>query len=111
MGRVATEPDPTQAVEDWLHTTFHSWWTMHGVRAIMGRIYDYAEGHGLWEEGKRTPVSRAKLGKKRHKYELRILRRQRGYSHVWKNPISLSSKLTLPRARGFPKCSACNGST
>lgn len=62
-----------KAVEDWLHTTFDSWWTMHGVRAIMSRVYHYAEGHGLWEEGKRTPVSRAKLGKKRHKYERRIL--------------------------------------
>ena len=62
-----------KAVEDWLHTTFDSWWTMHGVRAIMVRIYSYAEGHGLWEEGKRSPVSRAKLGKKNHKYERRIL--------------------------------------
>jgi integrase len=62
-----------KAVEDWLHTTFGSWWTMHGVRAIMSRIYHYAEGHGLWEEGKRTPMSRAKLGKRRHKYERRIL--------------------------------------
>lgn len=62
----------SQAVEDWLHTTFGSWWTMHGVRAIMSRIYHYAEGHGLWEEGKRSPVSRAKLGKKRHKHERRI---------------------------------------
>ena len=32
-----------------------------GVRAIMTRIYSYAEGHGLWEEGKRSPSSRAKL--------------------------------------------------
>jgi integrase len=62
-----------KAVEDWLHTTFDAWWTMHGVRAIMSRIYHYAEGHGLWEEGKRPPVSRAKLGKKRYKYERRIL--------------------------------------
>ena len=62
-----------QAVEDWLHTAFDSWWTMHGVRAIMIRIYKYAEGHGLWEEGKRSPVSKAKLGKKRHKNERRIL--------------------------------------
>lgn len=62
-----------QAVEDWLHTTFDSWWTMHGVRAIMNRIYAYAEGHGLWEEGKRSPVSKAKLGKKHHKHERRIL--------------------------------------
>ena len=28
--------------------------------AIMGRVYDHAEGHGLWEEGKRSPVSKAK---------------------------------------------------
>jgi len=62
-----------QAVEDWLHTTFGSWWTMHGVKAIMARIYNYGEGHGLWEEGRRSPVSRAKLGKKRHKRERRIL--------------------------------------
>ncbi len=62
-----------KAVEDWLHTVFDSWWTMHGVRAMMVRIYNHAEGHGLWEEGKRSPVSRAKLGKKRYKNERRIL--------------------------------------
>jgi integrase len=62
-----------KAVEDWLHTTFDSWWTMHGVRAIMSRIYYYAEGHGLWEEGRRSPASKAKLGKRRYKYERRIL--------------------------------------
>jgi integrase len=62
-----------RAVEDWLHTTFDSWWTMHGVRAIMSRIYHYAEGHGLWEEGRRNPASKAKLGKKRYKNERRIL--------------------------------------
>lgn len=62
-----------KAVEDWLHTTFDSWWTIHGVRAIMIRIYKHAEGHGLWEEGKRSPVSKAKLGRKRYKNERRIL--------------------------------------
>lgn len=62
-----------KSVEDWLHTTFDSWWAMHGVRAIMSRIFYYAEGHGLWEEGKRSPASKAKLGKKHHKYERRIL--------------------------------------
>ena len=63
-----------QAVEDWLHKTFDScWWTMHGVRAVMSRIFYYAEGHGLWEEGKRSPASKAKLGKKHYKYERRIL--------------------------------------
>jgi integrase len=62
----------TKAVEDWLHTTFGSWWTMHAVRAIMIRVYHHAEGHGLWEEGKRNPASKAKLGKKRYKRERRI---------------------------------------
>jgi hypothetical protein len=62
-----------QAVEDWLHSSFGSWWAMHGARAIMSRIFYYAERHGLWEEGKRSPASRAKLGKKCHRYERRIL--------------------------------------
>jgi len=62
-----------KAVEDWLHTTFDSWWTMHGVRAIMSRVFYHAEGHGLWEEGKRSPASKAKLGKKHCKRERRIL--------------------------------------
>jgi len=62
-----------QAIEDWLHQNFNSWHTMHGVRAIMSRIFYYAEGHGLWEEGRRSPASRAKLGKKRYVYERRIL--------------------------------------
>jgi integrase len=62
-----------KALEDWLHTAFDSWWTRHGVRAIMTRIFNHAEGHGLWEQGKRSPSSRAKLGKKRYKYERRIL--------------------------------------
>jgi hypothetical protein len=53
--------------------TFESWWTMHGLRAIMNRIYNYAAGYGLWEEGKRSPVSKAKIGKKQHKNERRIL--------------------------------------
>ena len=64
------QPKP---LEDWLHATFDSWWTMHGVRAIMNRIYHHAEGHGLWPEGRRNPASRARLGRKRHKRERRIL--------------------------------------
>ena len=72
-GKLRLSQIQPKAVEDWLHTTFDSWWTMHGVRAIMSRIFYYGEGHGLWEEGKRSPASKAKLGKKRHKYERRIL--------------------------------------
>jgi integrase len=72
-GKMRLNEIKPKAVEDWLHTTFDSWWTMHGVRAIMSRVFYYAEGHGLWEEGKRSPASKAKLGKKRHKYERKIL--------------------------------------
>lgn len=72
-GKLRLNEIQPRAVEDWLHTTFDSWWTMHGVRAIMSRIFYYAEGHGLWEEGKRSPASKAKLGKKHHTYERKIL--------------------------------------
>src|SRR4051812_37085285 len=72
-GKLRLNQIQPKAVEDWLHTTFESWWTMHGVRAIMSRVFYYAEGHGLWEEGKRSPANRAKLGKRRYTYERRIL--------------------------------------
>ena len=72
-GRLRLNQIQPKAVEDWLHTTFDSWWTMHGVRAIMSRVFYYAEGHGLWEEGKRSPASKAKLGKKHFTHERRIL--------------------------------------
>ena len=39
----------------------------------MIRVYRHAEGHGLWEEDKRNPVSKTKLGRKRYKNERRIL--------------------------------------
>jgi integrase len=61
------------AVEEWLHTTFESWWTMHGVRGIMSRVFQYAEGHGLWSGPHPNPAARAKLGKKKYKNERRIL--------------------------------------
>jgi integrase len=46
---------------------------MHGVRAIISRVFYHAEGHGLWEEGKQSPSSKANVGKKCHKYERKIL--------------------------------------
>lgn len=72
-GKLCLNQIQPKAVEDWLHTTFDSWWTMHGVRAIMSRVFYYAEGHGLWEEGRRSPASKAKIGKRRYKNERRIL--------------------------------------
>lgn len=51
-GSVRLNQIQPRAVEDWLQTAFGSWSTMHGVRAIMIRVFHHAEGHGLWEEGK-----------------------------------------------------------
>jgi integrase len=72
-GTDAAHQIPSKAIEDWLHTAFGSWWTMHGVRGIMNRIYRHAEGHGLWPEGRPSPASKARLGRKRHKRVRRIL--------------------------------------
>ena len=72
-GREAAGSIQTRAFEDWLHTCFHSWWTMHGVRGIMNRVYRHAEGHGLWPEGKPSPAAKARLGRKRHVRDRRIL--------------------------------------
>ena len=63
----------SHAIEGWLHATFQSWWTMHGVRGIMSRVFHYAAGHGLWEPGQSNPAAQAKLGTKRCTYERRIL--------------------------------------
>jgi len=63
----------TKDVEDWLYDTFDSWWTRHAMRFIMGRIYRKAEEWGLWEEGKRSPIEKVKIGKKWYKRPRRIL--------------------------------------
>jgi hypothetical protein len=54
-GAIRLDQIQPKGVEDWLHTTFASWWTMHGVRAIMTRLFNYAGGHGLakWPQSKR----------------------------------------------------------
>ena len=66
-GQTALDQMYPQAIEDWLHATFASWWTMHGVRGIMSRVFHYAEGHGVWQNTSGNPAAKAKLGKKRYK--------------------------------------------
>jgi len=60
-------------VEDWLYDTFDSWWMRHAIRFIMARIYRKAEEWGLWEEGKRSPIEKVKIGKKWYKRPRQIL--------------------------------------
>jgi integrase len=60
-------------VEDWLYEAFTSWWMRHAVRHIMGRIYKKAEHWGYWEESKRTPIEKVRIGKKSLKRPRQIL--------------------------------------
>jgi len=60
-------------VEDWLYKKFDSWWMRHAIRFIMARIYRKAEEWGLWEEGKRSPIEKVKIGKKWYKRPRKIL--------------------------------------
>ena len=60
-------------MEDWLYDTFDSWWMRHAIRFIMARIYRKAEEWGLWEEGKRSPIEKVKIGKKWYKRPRQIL--------------------------------------
>ncbi|MBI4459571.1 MAG: tyrosine-type recombinase/integrase [Acidobacteria bacterium] len=60
-------------VEDWLYEALDSWWMRHAVRFVMGRLYRKAEEWGLWEEGKRSPIDKVKIGKKWYKRPRRIL--------------------------------------
>ena len=89
VGRIAAQPDPAPgcrglAAHDIRFLVDHAWRAGDHDPGL-----PYAEGHGLWEEGKRSPVSKAKLGKKHHKYERRILSFEetaRVLGTIWKNP-------------------------
>lgn len=72
-GKYRLNEIPPKDVEDWLYHTFDSWWTRHAMRFIMGRIYRKAEEWGLWEEGKRSPIQKVKLGKNWYKRPRQIL--------------------------------------
>lgn len=60
-------------MEDWLYEELDSWWMRHAVRFVMGRLYRKAEEWGLWEEGKRSPIDKVKIGKKWYKRPRQIL--------------------------------------
>jgi len=72
-GKYRLSEIPPKDVEDWLYQTFDSWWTRHAMRFIMARIYRKAEEWGLWEEGKRSPIEKVKIGKKWYKRPRQIL--------------------------------------
>ena len=72
-GKYRLNEIPPKDVEDWLYQAFDSWWTRHAMRFIMARIYRKAEEWGLWEEGKRSPIEKVKIGKKWYKRPRQIL--------------------------------------
>ena len=78
-------------VEDWLYEALDSWWMRHAVRFVMGRLYRKAEEWGFWEEGKRSPIDKVKIGKKWYKRPRQILSMEqtvRVLSHL-EDPILL----------------------
>jgi hypothetical protein len=61
-------------VEDWLFQNWpDSWWTRHAMRYIMGRVYKKAEEWMLWEENRRNPLQKVKIGQKSWKRPRMIL--------------------------------------
>jgi len=48
-----------------------SWWTRRALKAVLSSIFSKATDWDYWD--KRNPVTRVRLGKKRAKYEKRIL--------------------------------------
>ena len=51
-------------VQQWLFETCDSWHMMNDLRGIMSGIYTKAEEWGYWPEGRRSPISRVKIGEK-----------------------------------------------
>ena len=51
-------------VQQWLFETCGSWHMMNDLRGIMSGIYTKAEEWGYWPEGRRSPISRVKIGEK-----------------------------------------------
>ena len=47
-----------KAIEDWLHTAFESYWTRHGVRAIMGRETTMPKGTGYGRKGSAAALAK-----------------------------------------------------
>ena len=63
----------TKQVEDWLYELPHSWSMRRSIRYIMARIYRKAEDWGYWEEGKRSPIEKVRIGKKSYTRPRQIL--------------------------------------
>ena len=51
-------------VQQWLFETCESWHMMNDLRGILSGIYTKAEEWGYWPEGRRSPISRVKIGQK-----------------------------------------------
>jgi hypothetical protein len=66
-GKLRLNQIQPKAIEDGLHSTLNSRWTMHGVRAIMSLIFYHAEGDGLWRK-----ESAARLARRNSERSIRI---------------------------------------
>jgi integrase len=86
---------------------------MYSVRATLSQLYYYAEARGLWEEGRRSPASKAKLRRKRYTTERRILSFEETASVLARmNPEErLVIELCIATGVRISEASASNGNT
>jgi len=75
-------------VQQWLFETCDSWHMMNDLRGILSGIYTKAEEWGYWPEGKRSPISRVKIGEKWNVRPERIL--------TWDETVRVLARLTDP---------------
>lgn len=75
-------------VQQWLFETCESWHMMNDLRGIMSGIYTKAEEWGYWPEGKRSPISRVKIGEKWSVRPDRIL--------TWEETVRVLARLEDP---------------
>lgn len=62
-----------KAIEDWLFDTCACWNTRRAVRNVMRSMYSKAAVWGYWDENIKSPLAKVDIGKKRYKWERRIL--------------------------------------
>jgi integrase len=75
-------------VQQWLFETCESWHLMNDLRGILSGIYTKAEEWGYWPEGKRSPISRVKIGEKWSVRPERIL--------TWEETVRVLARLQDP---------------
>ena len=100
----------SKAVEDWLHTAFAAWWTMHGVRGRTGSTVtpkgmDYGRKAGPIRPVRQDWEGSGTSGN----VGFCLLRKQRVYLRVSASRTDSLFRPASRREHAFPKCSVSGG--